>query len=155
MTAINSALENDLTGQAGAESIGHTLCSGIGGQADFMRGAGLIEETRRQHLICHDQEYLPGGRGEYPEQMETRKTTRRGQAILLRPVRISDGPLIKERFSSLSDRSMYRRFLTPTREMSHERLQDFVVIDYTREIMILAVAEAEGGETLAGLGEYY
>ncbi len=41
MVAINSALEVDLTGQATAESIGKTIYSGIGGQADFMRGAAL------------------------------------------------------------------------------------------------------------------
>jgi GNAT superfamily N-acetyltransferase len=41
MTAINSALEIDLTGQATAESIGTIFYSGIGGQADFMRGAIL------------------------------------------------------------------------------------------------------------------
>ncbi len=38
MTAINSALEIDLTGQVTAESLGKTFYSGIGGQADFMRG---------------------------------------------------------------------------------------------------------------------
>ena len=230
MTAINSALEIDLTGQASAESIGRTFYSGIGGQADFMRGAilapggksilalpstshdgqtsrivpflregagatlnrgdvhyvvteygmahihgksireramdlvaiahpafraGLVEEARRLNLVYHDQAYLPGERGEYPEHVETRKTTRRGQAILLRPVRISDEPLLKDFFYSLSDRSMYRRFLTPLREMSHERLQDFVVIDYTKSMIILAVVEDEGRETVVGLGEYY
>ncbi len=41
MTAINSAMEIDLTGQATAESIGGTFYFGIGGQADFMRGAAL------------------------------------------------------------------------------------------------------------------
>jgi acyl-CoA hydrolase len=41
MTAINSALEVDLTGQATAESIGKMFYSGIGGQTDFMRGAVL------------------------------------------------------------------------------------------------------------------
>ena len=41
MMAINSALEVDLTGQATAESLGHNFYSGIGGQADFMRGAVL------------------------------------------------------------------------------------------------------------------
>jgi acyl-CoA hydrolase len=41
MAAINSALEIDLTGQATAESLGHIFYSGIGGQADFMRGAVL------------------------------------------------------------------------------------------------------------------
>jgi acyl-CoA hydrolase/GNAT superfamily N-acetyltransferase len=41
MVAINSALEIDLTGQATAESIGKIFHSGVGGQADFMRGAVL------------------------------------------------------------------------------------------------------------------
>jgi len=41
MTAINSAMEIDLTGQATAESIAGTFYFGIGGQADFMRGAAL------------------------------------------------------------------------------------------------------------------
>jgi RimJ/RimL family protein N-acetyltransferase len=230
MTAINSALEIDLTGQASAESIGRAFYSGIGGQADFMRGAvlapggksilalpstshdgkasrivpllsegagatlnrgdihyvvtefgmahihgknireramdliaiahpafreGLVEEARRLNLVYHDQGYLPGERGEYPEHLEARKTTRRGQAILLRPVRISDEPMLKDFFYSLSDRSMSRRFLTPTLEMSHERLQDFVVIDYTKEMIILAAVEEDGRETVVGLGEYY
>ncbi len=41
LTAINSALAIDLTGQATAESLGKLFFSGIGGQADFMRGAKL------------------------------------------------------------------------------------------------------------------
>jgi acyl-CoA hydrolase len=46
MVAINSALEIDLSGQATAESIGKVLYSGIGGQADFMRGAFLSRNGR-------------------------------------------------------------------------------------------------------------
>ncbi|MCG3124924.1 MAG: Butanoate coenzyme A-transferase [Phycisphaerales bacterium] len=41
VTAINSALEIDLTGQVCADSIGHRIYSGIGGQMDFIRGAAL------------------------------------------------------------------------------------------------------------------
>lgn len=43
MTAINSAIEIDLTGQVCADSIGSFQFSGIGGQMDFMRGAALSE----------------------------------------------------------------------------------------------------------------
>lgn len=39
--AINSALQMDLTGQICADSIGHRIYSGIGGQMDFIRGAAL------------------------------------------------------------------------------------------------------------------
>jgi acyl-CoA hydrolase len=41
MIAINSALEIDLTGQVCADSLGHRIYSGIGGQMDFIRGAAL------------------------------------------------------------------------------------------------------------------
>jgi 4-hydroxybutyrate CoA-transferase len=44
MTAINSAIEIDLTGQVCADSIGSRMYSGVGGQMDFMRGAALAEE---------------------------------------------------------------------------------------------------------------
>jgi acyl-CoA hydrolase len=42
-TAINSAIEVDLTGQICADSIGTTHFSGVGGQMDFIRGASLSE----------------------------------------------------------------------------------------------------------------
>lgn len=230
MCAINSVLEIDLTGQATAESIGHTFYSGIGGQADFMRGAvlarggksilclqstaqkgtvsrivpflkegagvtlnrgdvhyvvteygiahihgknvreramsliaiahpafrhALVEEARRLNLIYGDQEFVPGERGEYPEHFEARKTTKTGLRLLLRPVKISDEPLLKDFFYSLSDQSMYRRFMTPRRDMPHERLQEWVAIDYTREMVILACIEEDTRPMVIGMAEYY
>jgi len=41
VTAINSAIEVDLTGQVCADSMGAKIWSGIGGQMDFLRGAAL------------------------------------------------------------------------------------------------------------------
>jgi RimJ/RimL family protein N-acetyltransferase len=41
MIAINQALEVDLTGQVCSDSLGYRFYSGLGGQADFMRGAAL------------------------------------------------------------------------------------------------------------------
>ena len=43
VTAINSAIEIDLTGQICADSFGTYQYSGIGGQMDFIRGASLSE----------------------------------------------------------------------------------------------------------------
>ena len=242
MTAINSALEVDLTGQATAESLGHSFYSGIGGQADFMRGAVLapggntilalpstaqsaggddtdgssargqlvsrivpflregagvtltrgdihyvvteygiaylhgksireramdlisiahpgfrhylIEEARRLHLIYPDQAFIPGIRGEYPEDLEVRKTTRAGLELLLRPVKISDEPLLKEFFYSLSDESMYQRFISARRDIPHELLQDLVAVDYFTKMVLVAVTERDGRESICGLGQY-
>jgi acyl-CoA hydrolase/GNAT superfamily N-acetyltransferase len=229
MTAINSALQVDLTGQATAESLGKTFYSGIGGQADFMRGAvmapggktilaiqstadhekvsrlvpflaegagstlirgdihylvteygiaylhgknireramdiisiahpkfrpWLIEEAKKNGLIYQDQAFIPGKRGEYPESLENHRTTKSGAEVLLRPVKISDEPLLKDFFYSLSDESIYRRFMSVRKDMPHERLQEFVVIDYTKETVILAVAGAKGKEEVLAVGQY-
>ena len=229
MTAINMALQIDLTGQATAESIGTLFYSGIGGQADFMRGAvlspggktilvlpstaendqvsrimpslqegagvtltrgdihyviteygiaflhgknvrerameltaiahpkfrpWLIEEAKKLRLIYGDQAFIPGEGGRYPEELETYRTTGSGVEVLFRPVKISDEPLLKDFFYSLSDKSMYRRFISTRQDMPHERLQEYVVIDYTKEIAILAVVQDGEKEDIAGLGQY-
>jgi acyl-CoA hydrolase/GNAT superfamily N-acetyltransferase len=229
MTAINSALEIDLTGQATAESLGNEFYSGIGGQADFMRGAvfapegksilciestarfgevsrivpalssgagvtltrgdlhyvvteygiaylhgknmreramelirvahpkfrpWLLREAKARNLVYRDQAYVPGKRGEYPEHLETYRTTRMEQEILLRPVRISDEPLLKDFFYALSDQSIYQRFISSRKDMPHERLQEFVIIDYTSEMVILAVVTVDEREVVIGVGQY-
>lgn len=226
MTAINSAIEVDLTGQATAESLGHTFYSGIGGQADFMRGAvlapggktilalpstaddgkvsrivpfltegagttltrgdihyviteygiaylhgksireramdliaiahpdfrkWLIGEAKRLSLIYPDQAFV---QGRYPDELETSRTTRTGLKVLLRPVKISDEPLIRDLFYSLSEDSIYQRFLAAKRDMPHEMRQSFVAIDYAKKMVILAAFEKDGKETVAGLGQY-
>ena len=46
VTAINSAIEVDLTGQICADSIGTRQYSGVGGQMDFIRGASLSEDGK-------------------------------------------------------------------------------------------------------------
>nr|HPH70308.1 acetyl-CoA hydrolase/transferase C-terminal domain-containing protein [Kofleriaceae bacterium] len=46
VTAINSALEIDLTGQVCADSLGEMIYSGVGGQMDFIRGASLSPNGR-------------------------------------------------------------------------------------------------------------
>lgn len=230
MTAINSALEIDLTGQASAESIGHTFYSGIGGQADFMRGSVLAENgktiltipstadngkvsrimpflkegagvtlnrgdiyyvvteygiaylhgknirerameliaiahpkfrselikgAKERNLIYKDQAFIVGKGGEYPSDIETYRITKAGLKILLRPVKISDEPLLKEFFYSLSDSSMYKRFISTRKDMPHERLQDFVVIDYRKEMFLLATKQEYEHEMILGLGQYW
>jgi acyl-CoA hydrolase/GNAT superfamily N-acetyltransferase len=228
MTAINAALQIDLTGQATAESIGSMFFSGIGGSADFMRGAvispggktilvlqstardgtvsrivpflesgagvtlnrgdimyvvteygiaylngknireramdlisiahpkfrqELIESAKKLNLIYRDQAFIPGKRGEYPEHLETVRTTRSGLVIRLRPVRINDETNIKDFFYSLSDQSFQRRFMSSRRDMPHKLRQDYVVIDYSKEMVILACIEDQGKEIVVGMGQ--
>jgi RimJ/RimL family protein N-acetyltransferase len=114
----------------------------------------LIEEAKKLNFIYKDQAFIAGEKGAYPESLETRRMTRTGLHLVLRPVKISDEQLLKDFFYSLSDESMYHRFMSTRRDMPHERLQKFVIIDYTKEMVILALLEREGTGIVAGVGQY-
>jgi RimJ/RimL family protein N-acetyltransferase len=114
----------------------------------------LIEEAKRLGFIYRDQAFIPGMKGEYPEALEIYRTTKTGLEIFFRPVKMNDEPLLKDFFYSLSDTSLYRRFISERKDMPHERLQGFVIIDYTKEMIILAVIKREEKEEVVAVGQY-
>lgn len=114
----------------------------------------LIEEAKKRGQIYHDQAYIPGERGRYPEDLETYRSTKTGFQLFFRPVKITDEPLLKDFFYALSDRSLHRRFLSWRTDIPHERLQDFVIIDYTKEVSILAIIGDQENEIIVGLSQY-
>lgn len=114
----------------------------------------LIEEAKKHNLIFKDQAFYPGAKGEYPHELETYRTTQKGLPIFLRPIKITDESLLKDFIYSLSDKSLYMRFLTVRAEIPHRELQRLVVIDYTRQMAILAVLEHEGAEEIVGVARY-
>ncbi len=114
----------------------------------------LLEEAKRLKFIYSDQAFIEGKAGEYPAHLETYRTLKSGEEILLRPVKISDEPLLKDFFYSLSDESLQRRFMSMKKSIPHERLQEMVVIDYTRDMIILATIVEEDIEEVLGMAQY-
>lgn len=52
MTAINSCIEVDITGQVCSDSIGTRMYSGFGGQVDFIRGAAMGKDGLGKAIIA-------------------------------------------------------------------------------------------------------
>ncbi|RLU20952.1 hypothetical protein DMN91_007567 [Ooceraea biroi] len=52
MTAINSCIEIDLTGQVCSDSLGCKIYSGFGGQLDFLQGAAQSQDGRGKAIIA-------------------------------------------------------------------------------------------------------
>jgi acyl-CoA hydrolase/RimJ/RimL family protein N-acetyltransferase len=114
----------------------------------------LIEEAKKRGFIFKDQAFIPGRRGEYPEVLETYRDTKSNVQIFIRPVKISDEPLLKDFFYSLSDSSLHRRFLSYRKDMPHERLQDFVIIDYTKEVVLVVIDGDQVNQQILAVGQY-
>jgi Acetyl-CoA hydrolase len=114
----------------------------------------LIEEAKKLNLIYHDQKFIPGEKGMYPEHLEMYRTTKTGLEVLLRPVKITDEPLLKDFFYALSSDSMYLRFNSIRPDMPHTSIQEFGVIDYSKEMVILAIVKEGEKEKVIGMGQY-
>jgi acetyltransferase len=77
----------------------------------------------------------------YPSQYISHWTTPKGQPLILRPIRPEDEPLMVKFHGTLSDRSVYLRYLHHlqlTSRVAHERLARLCFIDYAREMALVA-----------------
>ncbi len=86
----------------------------------------------------------------YPSQYMHEWTARDGTPILIRPIRAEDEPLLVDFHATLSDRSVYLRFLHPallSDRSAHERLSRLCHVDYDREFTLVADrSKAKNGE---------
>jgi len=83
-----------------------------------------------------------------------RCTTKTGVEFQLRPVKLSDVCLLQDFFSSLSKDSLYSRYHSARKVMTYEQLQNFITIDYRKEMIILALVNDSPIEEVVGIGEY-
>ncbi len=77
----------------------------------------------------------------YPRKYVQPWKARNGETLLLRPIRPEDEPLLVEFHHSLSERTVYLRYLqvlSLDRRVAHERLTRICFIDYDREMALVA-----------------
>ena len=87
----------------------------------------------------------------YPNQYETKMTTKGGIDIFIRPIRPEDAPLLVALFEDLSPRSVYLRFFSPLKQLSRRMLARFTQIDYDREIALVALPTHPAEEKMLGV----
>jgi acetyltransferase len=77
----------------------------------------------------------------YPSQYEKEATMRNGEKIMIRPIRPEDEPMMVQFHESLSDRTVYQRYLQMlklSQRVAHERLTRICFIDYARQMALVA-----------------
>ncbi len=106
---------------------------------DFLMGLTIWIATRDQIMSS------------YPNQYEERRTFGDLGELCIRFVKPEDAPLLIDLFNSLSAQSIYFRFFTPLKELSHHMLTRLTRIDYDRQIALVAIQDTEHGEKMLGM----
>ncbi|MDA0379247.1 MAG: GNAT family N-acetyltransferase [Bacteroidetes bacterium] len=114
----------------------------------------LMAEAKARHLVQADQIEMPFSTPEYPIELAESFVTNQGTLIELRPIKITDEGQMRELFYSLSQATIYQRFFSTIKSMPHERLQEFLRVDYKRDMAVVAVAGEGEDARIVGVGRY-
>jgi acetyltransferase len=91
----------------------------------------------------------------YPEQYEHRLETPSGLSLLVRPIKPVDADLFVELFNTLSPTSIYYRFFSAMKTLSHKMLARFTQVDYDREIAMVAIDGGRDPEKMIGISQVF
>ncbi len=91
----------------------------------------------------------------YPNQYIWPWTMKDGCEVVIRPIRPEDEPLMLHFHKTLSDRSVYMRYLAPmllSERVAHERLSRVCHTDYDLEIALVVEGEDQGEKGIFAVG---
>lgn len=114
----------------------------------------LLAEAKRLNFIFGDQMEPPMKLPIYPKALETRVRGKDGTPLMIRPIKPTDEPKLKELFYRLGQDSVHQRFFAIKKYMPHERLQEFCNIDYDRDLTLIAVVSTEGRDRAVGFAGF-
>ncbi len=104
-------------------------------------------------------QYRPSGAGRNPTPPAWRKDVilKNGTSLRLRPITSDDGERLRHLHGSLSNRSVYTRFMMLLPKLSPDQVKRFTQLDYDNEMAIVGIVSDEGepgGERLIAVGRY-
>lgn len=115
--------------------------------------AELLSEAKERRYVFTD-ELEPHGR--YPREIERRVMSRDGRDLLLRPIRSTDEPKLTEMLYSLTEATLYQRFMHIIKRIPHEERQTYLDVDYEGNLgIVLETCKAELEPEIVGVAHYF
>jgi len=119
---------------------------------DF-REALLAEARRRKFVSATQVVSLSVGMPEL-EEYESEYVTPSGQRLRVRPIRPTDEEMMRDLFYSFSEKTIYYRFFHTMRSMPHEELQQYVLVDYAKEMALVALRRDGDTQRIVAVARY-
>jgi acyl-CoA hydrolase len=101
----------------------------------------LVEQAKENKILFPDQIFLAQSAHLYPADIATKHTFRNGLKVRIRALKPSDEDAMRRLFYRFSDETVLRRFFFRITTMPHDKMQEYVNIDYSRELSIVALVD--------------
>ena len=114
----------------------------------------LLSEAKARNLVYSDQIELPIRAPVYPEELEEWITLKDDSRAFMRPLKLTDEPLLREMFYRCSPESIHSRFFRMIAAMPHDKLQDFLRVDYAADMALVVLEDASENAPVIGVAHY-
>jgi RimJ/RimL family protein N-acetyltransferase len=116
--------------------------------------AELVRLAKAQHILYADQTYMAESGRLYPENLARAHTFKGGLTMRFRAIKPSDEEEMRRLFYRFSDQSLYYRYFSPIKTMPHEKMQEYVNIDYRTTLSIVGLAGEPGQDRIIAEARY-
>ncbi|MBF0412781.1 MAG: GNAT family N-acetyltransferase [Desulfamplus sp.] len=99
----------------------------------------LMEQARDKKIIYSNQIFSSLSAHLYPAHISGKETFKGGVTIRFRAIKPSDEESMRHFFYRCSDKIIYYRFFYSIKTMSHDKMQEYVNVDYSKEISIVGL----------------
>ena len=108
----------------------------------------LVQQAKEKKILYSDQIFLSESSHLYPMDVSTEHTFKGGLKVRFRAIKPSDEEVMRRLFYRFSNKTVYSRFFYPIKTMPHDKMQEYVNIDYSRVMSVIALIGGSDQETI-------
>jgi RimJ/RimL family protein N-acetyltransferase len=116
--------------------------------------AMLVEQAKKRKIVYPDQVFLAESARLYPAEISTTQTFKGDVRVRFRAIRPSDEESMRHLFYRFSEETSYFRYFHPVRSMPHAKMQEYVNVDWSRDMSIVGLVGEEGKGRIIAEGRY-
>ena len=114
----------------------------------------LVEQAKQKKLLFPDQIFLSESAQLYPMEIATEHIFKNGLKVRFRAIKPSDEEAMRRLFYRFSNQTVYRRFLFPISTMPHNKMQEYVNVDYSCMMSVVALVRESDQEKIVAEARY-
>ena len=116
--------------------------------------AKLVDEAKKRKVVYPDQIFLAESARLYPMEVSATLIFKGDIRVRFRAIKPSDEEGMRHLFYRFSDESSYYRYFHSVRSMPHAKMQEYVNVDWRRDLSIVGLVGDEGKGRIIAEGRY-
>ncbi|SLM27707.1 GCN5-related N-acetyltransferase [Desulfamplus magnetovallimortis] len=115
----------------------------------------LMEQARNRKIIYANQIFISRSVHLYPAHISTQEVFKGDVSIRFRAMKPSDEEAMRRFFYRCSDEIIYYRFFYSIKTMDHDKMQEYVNVDYSSELSIVGLTGKADEEQIVAEGRFF